>query len=54
MLTPAEDGVPPSDCVVNFDYVHTLPRSTFRRRVTQLSVRRMTHACRTLREALGC
>jgi mRNA interferase MazF len=52
LLTTGEDGVP-TDCVVNFDNVHTLPRSTFRRRVTQLSVRRMTHMCRTLRDALG-
>src|SRR5436305_2151074 len=42
LLTAREDGVP-SDCVVNFDNLHTLPRSTFRRRVTQLSARRMTH-----------
>ena len=53
VLTAGEDGVP-TDCVVNFDNVHTLPRSTFRRRVTQLSTRRMTHVCRTLRDALGC
>ncbi|MBV9804796.1 MAG: type II toxin-antitoxin system PemK/MazF family toxin [Solirubrobacterales bacterium] len=53
VLTVAEDGVP-SDCVVNFDQVHTLPRSTFRRRVTQLSPRRLTRACRTLRDAMGC
>ncbi|MGZ4283362.1 MAG: type II toxin-antitoxin system PemK/MazF family toxin, partial [Solirubrobacteraceae bacterium] len=32
VLTAGEDGVP-TDCVVNFDNVHTLPRSTFRRRV---------------------
>jgi mRNA interferase MazF len=53
VLTAGEDGVP-SDCVVNFDNIHTLPRSTFRRRVAQLSARRMTHVCRTLRDALGC
>jgi len=53
LLTTGEDGVP-TDCVVNFDNLHTLPRSTFRRRVTQLSARRMTHVCRTLRDALGC
>src|SRR5690348_5642738 len=53
LLTTGEDGVP-TDCVVNFDNVHSLPRSTFRRRVTQLSARRMTHVCRTLRDALGC
>jgi mRNA interferase MazF len=53
VLTRGEDGVP-TDCVVNFDNVHTLPRSTFRRRVAQLSPRRMTQACRTLRDALAC
>jgi mRNA interferase MazF len=53
LLTPADDGVP-SECVVNFDNVHTVPRSAFRRRVTTLSDSRMTHACRTLRDAVGC
>jgi mRNA interferase MazF len=53
ILTAAEDGVP-SDCVVNFDNVHTLPRSTFRRQVTRLSARRTAQACRTLRAATGC
>lgn len=36
LLTPADDDVP-SDCVVNFDHVHTVPRSAFRRRVATLS-----------------
>jgi mRNA interferase MazF len=53
LLTPAEDGVP-SECVVNFDNLHTVPRSVFRRRVTTLGGRRMTQACRTLRDAMGC
>ncbi len=53
VLTPADDGVP-SECVVNFDNVHTVPRSAFRRRFTALTGRRMTHACRALRDALGC
>jgi mRNA interferase MazF len=53
MVLTAADGVP-SDCVVNFDNVHTLTRSTFRRQVTQLSARRMAQACRTLRDATGC
>ena len=53
VLTAAEDGLP-SDCAVNFDNVNTLPRSAFRRRVTQLSAPRMARACRTLRDALGC
>ena len=53
VLTAGEDGVP-SDCVVNFDNVHTLPRGTFRRRVTVLAPARMTQACRALRNAVGC
>src|SRR5207248_6629114 len=46
VLSTEEDGVP-TDCVVNFDHVHALPRPTFRRWVTQLSARRMTHVCQT-------
>jgi mRNA interferase MazF len=53
LLTASDDGVP-SDCVVNFDNVHTLPRSSFRREVAQLSTGRMAQACRTLRDATGC
>lgn len=52
-LTPSEDGVP-SDCVVNFDNLHTIPRDRFRRRITQLSPRRMHEACRTIQAATGC
>ncbi len=52
-LTKVEDGVP-SDCAVNFDNLHTLPRATFRRRVTQLSPARMAQACATLEAATGC
>ncbi len=52
-LTPADDGVP-SDCVVNFDNIHTLPRDAFRRKITQLSPARLHQACHTLRAATGC
>lgn len=52
-LTPADDGVP-SDCVVNFDNLHTIPRAVFRRQVATLSERRMSQVCRTLRDATGC
>jgi mRNA interferase MazF len=52
-LTEARDGVP-TDCVVNFDNLHTLPRGAFRWRVTALSAARMAQACRALRDALGC
>lgn len=52
-LTAAADGVP-SDCVVNFDNVHTLVRASLRRRVATLSAPRMAQACRALRAATGC
>jgi mRNA interferase MazF len=52
-LTAHGDGVP-TDCVVNFDNVHTLPRGVFRRRVATLRPSRMAQACRTLNDALGC
>ena len=51
-LTTA-DGVP-TDSVVNFDNLHTIPRATFRIRVTALSPARMSEACRALQAATGC
>jgi mRNA interferase MazF len=51
-LTP-DDGVP-TDSVVNFDNLHTVPRDTLRRRVTSLSPGRMAEACRRLQAATGC
>lgn len=51
-LTTA-DGVP-TESVVNFDNLHTIPRETFRRKVTTLSPARMAEACRTLQAATGC
>lgn len=51
-LTQA-DGVP-TDSVVNLDDLHTIPRATFRRKVTALSPARMAEACRTLQAATGC
>jgi mRNA interferase MazF len=53
LLTAVDDGLP-TDCVVNFDNVHTVPRGSFRRRITSLSDARMGEACRTLRDAVGC
>jgi mRNA interferase MazF len=53
VLTPRDDGVP-SECVVNFDTVHTISRRSFRRRVTALTPVRMAQACRGLRNAVGC
>ena len=52
-LTAEHDGVP-TDCVVNFDNLHTLPREVFRRRVTVLSPPRMRAACQVLAAATGC
>jgi mRNA interferase MazF len=51
-LTEA-DGVP-SDSVVNFDNLHTIPRETFRRRIAILPPARMADICRTLQAATGC
>jgi len=52
VLTEA-DGVP-TESVVNFDNLHTIPRETFRRRGGMLSPERMAEACRTLQAATGC
>ena len=52
-LTETDDGVP-TDCVVNFDNVHTISRSAFRRPVAQLGPQRMAEACQRLRDATGC
>ena len=52
-LTAAEDGVP-TECVVNFDNIHTIPREVFRRRISVLSPKRLAQACQTLRDATGC
>lgn len=51
-LTTA-DGVP-TESVVNFDNIHTVPRDRFRRRVTALSPARLADACRVLQAAMGC
>ena len=51
-LTTA-DGLP-TDCVVNLDNVHTIPRETFRRHVATLSPARVADVCRTLQAATGC
>ena len=52
-LTAADDGVP-TDCVVNFDNIHTIPRTAFRRPVIKLEPRRLAQACQRLRDATGC
>ncbi|MDQ1416752.1 MAG: mRNA interferase MazF, partial [Acidimicrobiaceae bacterium] len=52
-LTPNDDGVP-TECVVNFDNLHTIPQASFRRRVSTLTPIRMKQACRVLQAATGC
>lgn len=52
-LSAEGDGVP-TDCVVNFDNLHTVPRGMFRRRVGTLPALRMAEACRALTAATGC
>jgi mRNA interferase MazF len=52
-LTPELDGVP-TECVVNFDNIHTFPRASLRRPVTQLSPERIAATCRVLRDSVGC
>ena len=52
-LTPAEDGVP-TECVVNFDNIHSIAKESFRRRIATLSAARMAKACVTLQAATGC
>jgi mRNA interferase MazF len=52
-LTPDQDSVP-TDCVVNFDNLHTLPRGVFRRRVVKLGDARLAESCRVLMDSTGC
>ncbi|MGA9594541.1 MAG: type II toxin-antitoxin system PemK/MazF family toxin [Acidimicrobiia bacterium] len=52
-LTPQDDGVP-TECVANFDNLHTLPRDSLRGRITQLGPVRMAEACQVLRDATSC
>lgn len=47
------DGLP-SECVVNFDNIHTIPRGVFRRRIAQLSPARVAESCKRLAAATGC
>ena len=51
-LTAADDGVP-TDCVVNFDNLHTIPREAFRRHLATLSPPRLAECCAVLRDATG-
>ncbi len=51
---PVAATIGSSNCVVNFDNLHTLPREAFRRKVTSLTAPRLAAACRTLAAATGC
>lgn len=53
MVLTEADGVP-TDSVVNFDNLHTIPRETFRRRVAMLPPARVADMCPTLQAATGC
>lgn len=53
MVLTEADGVP-TDSVVNFDNLHTIPRETLRWRVAMLPPQRMAELCRTLQAATGC
>jgi mRNA interferase MazF len=52
-LTAVGDGLP-SDCLANFDNIHTVPRGAFRRQVATLAPSRMAEACRVMAAATGC
>ncbi|HMD45894.1 MAG TPA: type II toxin-antitoxin system PemK/MazF family toxin [Acidimicrobiales bacterium] len=52
-LSAETDGVP-TDCVVSFDNIHTVSRSSFRRRVTALTPAKLAESCRVLADATGC
>lgn len=52
-LTEKADGVP-SDCVVNFDNLHTLRRESFRRQIVMLTPKRLAEVCQRLCDATGC
>ena len=52
-LTADQDGVP-TECIANFDNLHTLPREVFRRRITTLGPARLAESCRVLRDSTGC
>ena len=52
-LSASDDGVP-TDCVVNFDNLHTLSRSSFRGPICTLGPARLGQVCQVLRDATGC
>jgi mRNA interferase MazF len=52
-LTPEADGVP-TDSVISFDNLYTLPREAFRRRIVKLGPVRLAETGRALRDATDC
>jgi mRNA interferase MazF len=52
-LTKQDDGLQ-SDCVVNFDNVHTIPKNLFRRKVAELSPFRQQQMCEKMHDSMGC
>jgi mRNA interferase MazF len=52
-LSKDEDGVP-SDCVISFDNIHTIPRTSLRRLIVKLKPSRLAQGCQCLRDATGC
>lgn len=48
-----DDGMS-SECVISLDNLHTIPRSSLSRPVTQLSATKMYEVCRALDFASGC
>ena len=48
-----DDGMP-EDCVVSFDNMHTIRRSSFRSKITRLGDHRMSEACEVLARSVGC
>lgn len=52
-LSAPADGVP-TDCVVNFDNIHTIRRDAFRCPIVMLRPARLAQAFRRLRDATDC
>lgn len=52
-LTANEDRIP-SDCVISFDNIHTIPRSSLRRLIVKLQPHRLAQGCQCLQDSTGC
>ena len=49
-----EDDGMPSECVISFDNVTSVPKSFFTERICRLNGERMAEMCRCLNVAAGC